>query len=93
VAREICQRTDSKAYIGGSISALGKEYVLGLRAASCETGDVLAEEQVTATSKEKVLDALGHAASKLRGELGESLASLRSLTFRSQKPPRLRSRL
>jgi serine/threonine protein kinase/tetratricopeptide (TPR) repeat protein len=76
VARESCQRTDSKAYIGGSISALGKAYVVGLKAASCETGDVLAEEQMTAASKEKVLDTLGEAASKLRGALGESLATV-----------------
>jgi serine/threonine protein kinase/tetratricopeptide (TPR) repeat protein len=76
VAREICQRTHSKAYIGGSISALGKEYVLGLRAASCETGDVLAEEQKIADGKEQVLSALGKAAAKLREKLGESLASV-----------------
>jgi serine/threonine protein kinase/tetratricopeptide (TPR) repeat protein len=76
VAREICQRTHSKAYIGGSISALGKEYVLGLRAASCETGDVLAEEQATADRKEAVLGALGNVAAKLREKLGESLASI-----------------
>ena len=76
VAREICQRTRSKAYIGGTISALGKEYVLGLRAASCETGDVLAEEQATADRKEEVLSALGKAAAKLREKLGESLASV-----------------
>ena len=31
---------------------------------------------MTAASKEKVLDALGEAASKLRGELGESLATV-----------------
>jgi eukaryotic-like serine/threonine-protein kinase len=55
VAREVCQRTHSKAYIGGSISPLGKEYVLGLKAVSCETGDVLAEEQSTADRKEDVL--------------------------------------
>jgi len=61
IAREICQRTHSKAYIGGSISPLGKEYVLGLKAASCETGDVLAEEQATADQKEEVLAALGRA--------------------------------
>ena len=77
VAREICQRTQSKAYIDGSISALGKEYVLGLRAASCETGDVLAEEQATADQKEQVLAALGRAVAKLREKLGESLASIR----------------
>ena len=76
VAREICQRTHSKAYIGGTISPLGKEYVLGLRAASCETGDLLAEEQATADRKEEVLSALGKAAAKLREELGESLASV-----------------
>jgi serine/threonine protein kinase/Flp pilus assembly protein TadD len=76
VAREICQRTHGKAYIGGSISALGKEYVLGLRAASCETDDVLAEEQATANRKEDVLGALGKSAAKLREKLGESLASV-----------------
>ncbi|MBV8050681.1 MAG: protein kinase [Acidobacteriaceae bacterium] len=76
VAREICQRAQSKAYIGGSISALGKEYVLGLRAASCENGDVLAEEQATADRKEEVLAVLGKAVAKLREKLGESLASV-----------------
>jgi eukaryotic-like serine/threonine-protein kinase len=76
LAREVCQRTNSKAYIGGSISAIGKEYVLGLRAASCATGDVLGEEQATADSKEGVLAALGKVAAKLRGKLGESLASV-----------------
>jgi eukaryotic-like serine/threonine-protein kinase len=76
VARELCQRVDSKAYIAGSIASLGSEYVLGLKAVNCQTGDPLAEQQVTAASKEKVLDALGEAASKLRTELGESLASV-----------------
>jgi eukaryotic-like serine/threonine-protein kinase len=76
LALEVCQRAHAKAYIGGSISVLGKEYVLGLRAASCETGDVLAEEQATAGHKEEVLSALGKAAAKLRENLGESLASV-----------------
>jgi eukaryotic-like serine/threonine-protein kinase len=76
VARELCQRANSKAYIAGSIASLGSEYVLGLKAVNCQSGDTLAEEQVTAASKEKVLDALGEAASKLRGELGESLATV-----------------
>ena len=76
VARELCQRAGSKAYIAGSIASLGSEYVLGLKAVNCQSGDTLAQEQVTAASKEKVLDALGEAASKLRGELGESLATV-----------------
>jgi eukaryotic-like serine/threonine-protein kinase len=76
VAVELCQRASSKAYIYGAIGSLGSEYVLGLKAVNCKSGDTLAEEQVTAASTEKVLDALGEAASKLRGELGESLATV-----------------
>jgi eukaryotic-like serine/threonine-protein kinase len=76
VTREICQRTGSKAYIAGSIASLGSEYVLGLKAVNCQTGDALAEDQMTAPAKEKVLDAVGTAATKLRGELGESLVTV-----------------
>jgi serine/threonine protein kinase/Tfp pilus assembly protein PilF len=79
VTRELCLRAGSKAYIAGTIGSLGSEYVLGLKAVNCQSGDPLAEEQVTAASKEKVLDALGEAASKLRGELGESLATVQKL--------------
>ena len=76
VTRELCQRAGSKAYLAGSIASLGSQYVLGLKAVNCQSGEPLAEEQVTAASKEKVLDALGKAASKLRTELGESLATV-----------------
>src|ERR1700728_1520613 len=76
VARELCQRAGSKAYIAGSIASLGSQYVLGLKAVNCQSGDPLAVEQVTASAKEKVLNALGEATSKLRGELGESLATV-----------------
>jgi serine/threonine protein kinase/tetratricopeptide (TPR) repeat protein len=76
VTRELCQRAGSKAYIAGSIGSLGSEYVLGLKAVNCQSGDTLGQEQVMAASKEKVLDALGEATSKLRGELGESLATV-----------------
>jgi eukaryotic-like serine/threonine-protein kinase len=76
VARELCQRAGSKAYIAGAIGSLGSKYVLKLKAVNCQNGDTLGEEQVTASSKQKVLDALGEAASKMRGELGESLATV-----------------
>jgi eukaryotic-like serine/threonine-protein kinase len=76
VARELCQRAGSKAYIAGSIASLGSQYVLGLKAVNCQSGDLLAQEQVAAAAKEKVLDALGEAASKMRHELGESLATV-----------------
>jgi eukaryotic-like serine/threonine-protein kinase len=76
VARELCQRAGSKAYIAGSIAILGSQYVIGLKAMNCQSGDLLAEEQATASHKENVLDALGGATSKLRSELGESLATV-----------------
>jgi serine/threonine protein kinase/tetratricopeptide (TPR) repeat protein len=79
VARELCQRAGSKAYLAGTIGNLGSEYVLGLKAVNCRSGDTLAQEQVTAASKEKVLDTLGVAATKLRGELGESLTTVQKL--------------
>jgi eukaryotic-like serine/threonine-protein kinase len=76
VTPELCQRAGSKAYIAGSIASLGSQYVLGLKAVNCQSGEALVQEQVTAAAKENVLDALGEAASKLRGELGESLATV-----------------
>ena len=76
VAQELCLRAGSKAYIAGSIANLGNEYVLGLKAVNCQSGEPLAQEQVTANGKEKVLNAVGHAAAKLRGQLGESLGTV-----------------
>jgi serine/threonine protein kinase/tetratricopeptide (TPR) repeat protein len=76
VARELCQRAGSKAYIAGSISAMGSQYVLGLKAVNCQSADVLVQEQVSAAAKEQVLDALGAATAKLRGALGESLTTV-----------------
>jgi serine/threonine protein kinase/Flp pilus assembly protein TadD len=76
LAREVCQRSGSKAYISGAIGSLGSDYVIGLKAVNCQNGDTLAQQQVTAASKEKVLDSLGEAAAKLRTEMGESLATV-----------------
>jgi eukaryotic-like serine/threonine-protein kinase len=76
LAREVCQRTASGATIEGSISSLGSQYVVGLKAVNCHNGDVVADEQATAMGKEQVLRALGEAAAKIREKLGESLASV-----------------
>ena len=76
VTREVCQRTGSKAMLTGSIAELGSQYVIGLKAVNCNTGDVLAEAQEQAAGKEAVLKALDAAAVSLRGKLGESLSSV-----------------
>lgn len=77
IARELCHRTGSVAVLDGSIASLGSQYVLGLKAVDCRTGDSLAEEQATADAKEQVLNVLGEVATKLRGRLGESLGTVR----------------
>ena len=76
VTHEVCLRTGSKAMLAGSIAGLGSQYVIGLKAVSCNTGDVLAEAQEQAAGKEAVLKALDAAAVSLRGKLGESLSSV-----------------
>lgn len=76
VAREICERENIKAALNGSIALLGSQYVISLDAVNCHNGDSLAREQVTAEAKEKVLPALGTAASHLRSKLGQSLGSI-----------------
>ncbi len=76
VAREVCQRVNATTAIEGSIAALGNQYVIGVNAVNCHTGEALVQEQATAEGKEKVLSALGSAASELRSKLGESHASL-----------------
>ena len=69
-------RTGSKAILLGSISKLGGHYVIGIDAVGCSSGDTLAKEQEESAAKEDVLKAVGKAASSLRGQLGESLASI-----------------
>jgi Tfp pilus assembly protein PilF len=76
IARELCQRTESAAVLDGSIASLGSQYVLGLKAVSCRTGDIVAEEQARASGKEQVLLAMDKAVAKLRGKLGESLSTV-----------------
>ena len=76
VAREVCQRTGSKAMVTGSIAGLGSQYVIGLKVVNCATGDMLAEAQEQAAGKEAVLKALDAAAVSLRSKLGESLSSV-----------------
>jgi serine/threonine protein kinase/predicted Zn-dependent protease len=76
VAREICQRTQSKAFLAGSIASLGSHYAVGLNAVNCQTGDSLGSAEAEADSREKVLQALGLATTTLRATLGESLATM-----------------
>ena len=77
IAKDLCVRVGSKVYIEGFIANFGNNYVIGLQAVDCSTGDLLAQQQVQETGKERVLDGLSHAAGKLRETLGESISSVR----------------
>ena len=78
VAQELCERTGSKAVIAGSIANIGSEYVVGLNAMDCQTGESLTRQQVQAAKKEDVLNALDQAATKLRENVGELLSSVQT---------------
>jgi serine/threonine protein kinase/tetratricopeptide (TPR) repeat protein len=76
VGREICERQGIKAMLTGTIASFGSHYVITLEALNPRSGDPIAREYIEAESKEKVLSALGTAASNLRQKLGESLSSI-----------------
>ena len=75
-ARNICERTNSKALLAGSIAQLGSHYLIGLKAVNCRTGDSLGSAEMEAEGRESVVKTLSEVANKLRGKLGESLASV-----------------
>jgi serine/threonine protein kinase/tetratricopeptide (TPR) repeat protein len=76
VAQELCLRTGSKAFLLGSISNLGGQYVVGVDAINCSNGDTLAKQADEAPSKQEVLKALTRVTAELRKTLGESLSSV-----------------
>ena len=77
IAREICLRTNSKAWLGGTIAALGEHYQIELQATNCETGDILGGSEAEAESRSKVLKAIRAVGNDMRQKLGESLASVK----------------
>src|SRR6202140_4778230 len=76
VGREISQRDGIKAMLNGSIDSVGGQYVVTLEATNVASGDSLGRQQAQAERKEDVLNALHGAATKLRGQLGESLSTV-----------------
>jgi tetratricopeptide (TPR) repeat protein len=76
IAQQVCERTGSAAALEGSITSLGSQYVLGLRARNCNTGSILDQQQVQVPRREDVLNSLSQIASKFRTRAGESLATV-----------------
>ena len=78
VALGVCERSSSAAVIEGSIASLGNQYVLGLRATDCRSGEVLDTQQSQVPGKEHVLSALSGMARAFRARVGESLATIQA---------------
>ena len=76
MAQQICERTASAAVLEGSIARVGSQYVLGLRARNCNTGNILDQEQAVAAKSEDVLNSLSQIARRFRTRAGESLATV-----------------
>jgi tetratricopeptide (TPR) repeat protein len=76
ISKQICERTASAAVLNGSIARLGSQYVVGLRAEICRTGEILDQEQGQAAKQEDILIALSSIASRFRTRVGESLATI-----------------
>ncbi|MBZ5626495.1 MAG: protein kinase [Acidobacteriia bacterium] len=76
LAQQICERTASAAVLEGSVARIGSQYVLGLRAKNCNTGNLLDQEQAVAATREEVLNSLSQMARKFRTRVGESLATV-----------------
>jgi tetratricopeptide (TPR) repeat protein len=76
ISQQVCERTGSAALLEGSIATLGSQYVLGLRAKNCNTGNILDQEQAVAAKREDVLNSLSQIASTFRTRVGESLATV-----------------
>jgi serine/threonine protein kinase/Flp pilus assembly protein TadD len=80
VARDVCVRTNSRAVIAGSIVNVGSQYLIGLKAVDCQSGDVLASADAQAENRDRVLKALDKAGDDLRQKLGESLSSVQQFS-------------
>ena len=79
-AREVCLRSNSKAYISGSVANVGSHYLIGLNAINCQSGDVFANASAEAENRDSVLKALDQAAGSLRERLGESISSIQKFS-------------
>ena len=76
IAQQVCERTGSAAVLDGSIARVGSQYVLGLRATGCHSGNLLDQQQAVAAKREEVLNALSEMSRKFRTRAGESLATV-----------------
>lgn len=78
VASAVCRRAGGRAWVVGTIYKEDRQYAVSLQATDCKSGQVLTREVAEVSPKEKVLDNLRKAATKLRPELAEAVQAASS---------------
>ena len=76
LGREVCQRENIRGLVALSISQFGRSYVLSYRLIDPHTGEVVRSQMEPARNQEQILGALDKIATRVRRDLGESIASI-----------------
>lgn len=76
--RELCVREGIRGLVTFTISKVGRHYALSARLLNPQTGDTVRSYLEQAREEDRVLDALGKVATRIRRDLGESLPFIRS---------------
>jgi DNA-binding winged helix-turn-helix (wHTH) protein/tetratricopeptide (TPR) repeat protein len=76
IARDLCERTNSQAYLHGMIVHTGQHFLLTEEATSCVDGTTLAAEHQEADKPEYLPRAIDKLSESLRHQLGESRSSV-----------------
>ncbi len=77
LAREVCVRSGSKAFVTTYIANTGNAYKIDLNALDCHSGKTLARVERETNDRNKIVSTLGAAGHQLRRELGEPEDSLK----------------
>ena len=80
-APKLCGHVGAKFFLTGAITQDGDGYALRLSAFQCEASKEIASAKSEARGKSDVVHALGEAAAKLRGELGENSDSIKKFNL------------
>ena len=81
LAPKLCGHVGATAFLTGSIAKNGDSYLLRLSTFQCASGKEISSAKSEAGDKDQVVHALGDAAAKLRGQLGEDPESVKKFNL------------
>lgn len=81
LAPKLCGHVGAKVFLTGAIAKDGDTYVLRLSTFQCESSKEISSTKSEANGKGEVVHALGEAAAKLRGQLGENPDSVKKFNL------------